>query len=295
MESPLQTTQKKSVIRRKIFGKDRTQWLKTFHIVDWITILVLVVIGGILTLTVKPYNRYLPQEDSSTGYPVKSDIVPTWALMITTLVGPPIIFGLTQFWYKSRHDFHHACLGLYTAWAITFLLTTIVKLSTGSYRPNYRPGTLDQDLKQSFPSGHSSLSFSSMVFLSLYLAGKFKVFNAHTGSLVLKAIFILSPMYISIFIAISRTIDYHHSFADIISGSLLGAGIGSFSYFLFFPLVFLDNCDLPRKHGCKCEHPSNNKRKSKHHHHIDGEKYNMDNIGKNKTSNHSDPPSILPQ
>lgn len=272
----------KKGIKSRIFGKGHTKWLKTFHILDWVTIIAIVAIAGILVLTVDPFDRFLPQEDGTTGFPTKKDIVPEWALFITTLVCPPIIFGLTQFWYKSRHDFHHACLGLYTAWAITFAITTVVKLSTGSYRPNYFEGSKNEDLKQSFPSGHSSLSFSSMVFLSLYLAGKFKVFNTHTGSLVLKAVFILSPMYVSIFIAISRTIDYHHQFVDILAGSLIGAGIGCFSYFLFYPLVFLDNCDLPRKHGCLCEHPNNNKRKLRKHHHIEASDYDIDNYGKKK-------------
>lgn len=286
---------KPNKIKEFCFGKEHSVWLKRFHIIDWVTILVIIAAAGICTLTVTPYNRFLPQEDSSTGYPTKKDIVPEYALFITTLAGPLVIFALTQIWKKSRHDFHHACLGVYAAWAITFAVTTAIKLSTGSYRPNYVEGSLNNDLKQSFPSGHSSLSFSSMVFLTLYLAGKFKVFNVHGGSLVLKGVFILCPVFLAMFIAISRTMDYHHSFADILAGSLIGSGIGTFCYFLFYPLSFADGCDKPRKHGCNHDHQPVSQGKDKSFGSNDGVDHNQPKyiVDKEVTAT-TTPGSILP-
>jgi len=245
-------TSRRKRMLKSVFGSNHREWLRVHHAADWITVIVIVIIAGICALVVPPYNRYLPQEDPTTTYPLKSDIVPNYALFITTIAGPPIIFLIVNLvWTRSKHDFHHATLGVYTAWAYTFALTTAVKLATGSYRPNadaQENNHGSSDFKQSFPSGHASLSFATMVFISLYFTGKFKVFAVHSGSLVLKGVLILSPLYLAMFIAISRTMDYHHSFADIIAGSLLGAGIGLFCYYLFYPLSFDLNCDKPRIH-----------------------------------------------
>jgi diacylglycerol diphosphate phosphatase/phosphatidate phosphatase len=44
-------------------------------------------------------------------------------------------------------------------------------------------------------------------------------------------------------IAITRTQDYKHDFADIVAGGLLGASVAICCYFLFFPSLFDTSCD----------------------------------------------------
>jgi len=235
-------------MREQIFGTDHRRWLRVHHAIDWIVVIVVFIFSGLLSVFVEPYKRFLPESDPLVGYPTKPNIVPVWLLMIICLVIPILTFAITQLWHHSRHDFHHATLGMLSSFAITNLVTTCVKLATGRYRPDYSPSNATWDGRMSFPSGHSSLSFSSMVFVSLYLAGKLQVYRHHNGSLVLKALMICAPCSLSVFVAISRVIDYHHDFSDILAGSILGAGIAVVCYFLWYPSLFSRKPYLPRQH-----------------------------------------------
>jgi len=86
---------------------------------------------------------------------------------------------------------------------------------------------------RSFPSGHSSLSFAGLGFLSLYLAGKLHLFDrrGHTG----KAWLSLTPLAGAALVAISRSMDYRHHWHDILVGSVLGLTLAYFSYRQYFP------------------------------------------------------------
>jgi len=235
-------------IKSRILGADWKKWLKVHHAADWIITIILFIVSGAMGLFIQPRLRYLPEHSDAIQYPIEKDIVPTWLLMVLTLALPIIAFGLTQIWHHSRHDFHHATLGVLTAFAFTNFITTCIKLSVGRYRPNYAGVSTNWDGRQSFPSGHSSLAFSSMVFLSLYVAGKLMIYRSHTGSLVAKGIIVVTPIALAMFIAISRVVDYHHDFSDIIAGSLIGAGIGLMAYFMWYPSLFSKRPDLPRIH-----------------------------------------------
>ncbi len=84
---------------------------------------------------------------------------------------------------QSAHDFHHASLGLAEAVLFTLLFTDVLKVVCGRYRPDwygsapppnnasffgrliqYRyarqglSGAIISDGRQSFPSGHASVS-----------------------------------------------------------------------------------------------------------------------------------------
>lgn len=61
------------------------------------------------------------------------------------------------------------------------------------------------DSQQSFPSGHSSLSFAGLGFLSFYLAGKMHIWHPHGHRN--RAWVALSPLLGAIMVAISRTED----------------------------------------------------------------------------------------
>lgn len=107
----------------------------------------------------------------------------------------------------------------------------------------------------SFPSGHSSLAFAAMVFLSFYMAGHFAIFahgnvdqscnvryeshsthrlgkkivrrfimyfSNHSSKPFWKLLLCLAPWFLATFIAVSRVMDYHHHFEDIVAGSLVG-------------------------------------------------------------------------
>ncbi|KAG9127953.1 hypothetical protein FRC07_007191, partial [Ceratobasidium sp. 392] len=86
---------------------------------------------------------------------------------------------------------------------------------------------------RSFFSGHSSLSFAGLGFLSYYLAGKMHLFDqrGHTG----KAWIALTPLTGALLVAISRTMDYRHHWHDVLIGSIVGLVLSYFSYRQYYP------------------------------------------------------------
>jgi len=166
----------------------------------------------------------------------------------------------------------HPHVGMIEALGLTLFITFILKNFVGRLRPNffaycnykgYRNALMSgnftsynnitqagvigsiefcletslaniNDSQSSFPSGHSSLSFAGLTFLSFYL---FHVaphhFNTrnHTIRLLAIKIAILLILFISAaFVAGSRTRDYWHNFDDILAGAVLGFGSAVFSF-----------------------------------------------------------------
>lgn len=117
------------------------------------------------------------------------------------------------------------------------------------------------DARLSFPSGHSSLSFSGMTLLTCYLLARFGVYS---GSAVLQqspdgtvlmeyrkpekikkafSILCLAPMAVACFVAASRVHDNMHFPADVLAGSMLGAVIAWFTHGVWYVL-------FPSKSNC---------------------------------------------
>jgi len=231
-----------------------SMWFHKSYLMDWTLSVVLFVIVQGATMFLNPFHRYLPPNDPSVDYPEVDDIVSNALLMILAIVLPIAIFALAQIYWKNGQDCHHAMLGLWVAIALTNVFTASVKSAAGRYRPNwlstYRGS--ENEGRFSFPSGHASNSFAGMVFLSLYFMGKFKVFSKDHVVPLWKPLVGLCPLLVCFFIAVSRTVDYHHNFSDIIAGSLIGTGFSLFSYFLYYPSLFSKDCHLPKTHPeCK--------------------------------------------
>jgi hypothetical protein len=85
----------------------------------------------------------------------------------------------------------------------------------------------------SFPSGHSSTSFSGLFYLSLYLAGKLHILD--TKGEVWRVLIVTIPTIGAGLIAVSRIMDARHHPFDVISGSLLGILVAWGSYRQYFP------------------------------------------------------------
>jgi diacylglycerol diphosphate phosphatase/phosphatidate phosphatase len=230
-----------------------TRWWNWYFLVDWVLILGLLVTELIVTtFFLSPYDRYLPPNDPTVSYPLLDDIVPTWSLAFVDVLGPIVIFLFLQIWMRSGHDFHHACLGLLQALVFTMIFTDSIKFAAGRYRPDYlarvssnSSASVLRDGRQSFPSGHSSVSFAAMVYLSLYLAGKLGLYRRYGGS-AWKAIVCLFPLAVATTVAVSRVRDYHHDFSDILAGSLLGAGMGIMAYFMNYNAITAENSHMPK-------------------------------------------------
>ncbi|CAI5495500.1 unnamed protein product [Closterium sp. Naga37s-1] len=159
-------------------------------------------------------------------------------------LGPAAIAFLVH--YAIRRDIvdiHHSVLGLLFAFFSTILITDALKVSVGRPRPDFfircfpsgvpvysssgnalcngNPSIVSEGRK-SFPSGHASVSFSGLAYLSLFLAAKLHSISsssAHLWRLLPPAL----PLVGGIAVGITRIDDYWHFPFDVFVGSLIGA------------------------------------------------------------------------
>ncbi|KAG9102657.1 hypothetical protein FRC06_001531 [Ceratobasidium sp. 370] len=197
---------------------------------------------------------------ASTHSFAEHERVPPFALYMIALVAPAVLMPIVNLLtVRSWWDWHNSWLGLLLGLATTGSITQLVKVTVGRPRPDLidrcQPvsGTVDtspyglvsvnictqtdharlKDGFRSFFSGHSSLSFAGLGFLSFYLAGKMHLFDerGHTG----KAWIALTPLTGALMVAISRTMDYRHHWQDVLVGSLVGLALSYFSYRQYYP------------------------------------------------------------
>ena len=187
-------------------------------------------------------------------------LIPTRFLFSAVITLPLIIF------FISNALKGHPCikideiLAISGALLLNGVLTNVLKLSIGRPRPDFisrcKPVSpvwdaapvcsgVDftfEDGYKSFPSGHSSWSFSTLVFLSLYLAGKFKAlsqFKLRLPQLILS----LTPFLIGCIIGWSRIHDHMHHLGDVMGGAVIGCVISSLCYFHYFHSLFHSHSD----------------------------------------------------
>ena len=143
-------------------------------------------------------------------------------------------------------------LALTGVFALNGVITNSLKLTIGRPRPDFLArcvpisplweaipecsGSLSavEDGYKSFPSGHASWSFSTLFFLTLYLAGRLNVvsqFRVRYALLVLS----LTPFLVGCCVGWSRVHDHMHHFGDVFAGAVLGCTISSLCYFQYFP------------------------------------------------------------
>lgn len=203
-------------------------------------------------------------------YPLSQSYVPTNIVWFIILVIPTLLFTIEYILKRNKKDICEAILCITLIYALNGFLTSYLKVLVGRPRPDFyercKPDGMQDGLitctgdqvlimdgRKSFPSGHSSFSFCSMTFLSLYIAGKLQLFNHSNKVESWKLISSLIPLLVAISIAISRTCDYHHHwqgdfensiflrifsylmFLDVTVGSMLGTTIAYFCYHLYFP------------------------------------------------------------
>jgi len=164
----------------------------------------------------------------------------TFVPLTAILVG----FGL----YRDKTDLKAATLVATLSIPLNGVLTDIAKLLVGRPRPDFAyrcwPGgvvpehafdseylncTGQHDVviegRKSFPSGHSSFSFSAWGFVFFYLSGKLGTFHCTRPSPTWKLLLSLFFLVVPSAIAISRTADYHHHWQDVVVGSALGFSV----------------------------------------------------------------------
>ncbi|CAI5474091.1 unnamed protein product [Closterium sp. Yama58-4] len=157
-------------------------------------------------------------------------------------------------------------LGLLFAFFSTILITDALKVSVGRPRPDFfircfpsgvpvysssgnvlcngNPSVVSEGRK-SFPSGHASVSFSGLAYLSFFLAAKLHSLSssaAHLWRLLPPAL----PLVGGVAVGITRIDDYWHFPFDVFVGSLIGISFAAICYFIHYPSLRHDYCHLPR-------------------------------------------------
>jgi diacylglycerol diphosphate phosphatase / phosphatidate phosphatase len=227
----------------------RARHVMTISRVDWAQALVLcVLLPGVLD-RLPPFVRDQPLDDPFVLHPHLPDTVPSLTLLILSLATPIVVLLATAGGpAAAAAAVEPFMLGLVEANGLTVTITGVLKLLVGRPRPHfaavcvsYVAGSLREctgdpravaEARKSFPSGHSSLAFSTAVYLAAYLAGVvgFGAQGARsrgaaprpTAWKLLALLFF--PMLASL-VAVSRTRDWHHNYDDIVCGSVVGGAI----------------------------------------------------------------------
>jgi len=164
------------------------------------------------------------------------------------------------------HKAHVTILGWFISLILTLFITDVIKNAVGRPRPDLiarckpEKGTSEHQLVtweictetdhhilhdgwRSFPSGHSSFSFSGLGYLALFLAGQCHVFRPRTD--LGRVLLALAPLLGAALIAISRCEDYRHDVWDVTTGSIIGILIAYYTYRRYFPPLRSSRCDVP--------------------------------------------------
>ncbi|CAH9086921.1 unnamed protein product [Cuscuta epithymum] len=224
------------------------------HMHDWL-ILFLLAVAIVILNVINPFYRFVGKDMmADLKYPFKNNTVPFWAVPVYSVLMPISIFLGFYFRRRDVFDLHHAILGLLFSVLVTGVITDAIKDAVGRPRPDFfwrcfpdGKDTYDKwgnvicsglknvlkDGHKSFPSGHTSWSFAGLGFLSLYLAGKVKVFDSQGH--VAKLCVIWVPLIAASLVGISRVDDYRHHWQDVFAGGLLGLTVATLCYLQFFP------------------------------------------------------------
>lgn len=221
---------------------------------------------------VQPFQRQFFINDLTISHPfAEHQRVSDGALFFVSFVIPTVVITVLSLVFTSLKNKMYvlfvSLLGLYISLFTNSIITEVLKVWIGRHRPDFlsrcivREGTpintmvFAQDvctttdiakLMDGFkttPSGHSSISFSGLGYLSLWLCGQFLVSHVDTGAW--RSIVSGLPLFGASYVAFSRTEDYRHHFVDVILGSCLGSLVAWWSYRRIFPRVTDEYCFLP--------------------------------------------------
>lgn len=218
----------------------------------------------IVTYKLEPFQRQFYINDLTISHPfAESERVTNGELFLYSVWVPMMVIGVVAMLMTKPENkiyvTYVSILGLCISCFTTSVVTDILKNMIGRHRPDFlarcvpkKDAPIDvmvfakdvcttknlEALKDGFrttPSGHLSISFSGLVYLSLWLSGQLVVFNENLG--YWRSILAWIPTLQCSYIALSRTEDYRHHFVDVIIGSILGLGMAFWAYRRLFPSV----------------------------------------------------------
>ena len=219
--------------------------------------------------------------------------VPNWLLVVLAYIVPMsahiFMMVLSKFnrVRKIPHDSRDFTLSILISAGLAFILTTFIKNITGRLRPSFYDmcgwdksvewdgvsnlctSSHEKEGRKSFPSGHSSGSFSGLFLLTLYLLGRSRLVapsrvhcQIRSGKRLLKLFLCFAPTLLATWISITRSIDNWHHFSDILAGALIGIASATVAYSYNYAGIFShEAAGLPleayyaksvsKRHGCQ--------------------------------------------
>ena len=185
---------------------------------------------------------------------LRKETIPDWLAAVLCVIIPLLLYSIIGFYWGPDGDVHASLCFFFVTVGLTWLLTDTIKTYAGQLRPNFydmcefNKDTLEcetdskhllQESRRSFPSGHSSLAFGSMMTLSLYFLGKVGIqrnMYSQVPSFRSKILYLLSslPLLLAFFIATSRIHDFWHHPADVVGGALIGVACALFSHGMWY-------------------------------------------------------------
>ncbi|KAG5417525.1 hypothetical protein I9W82_005161 [Candida metapsilosis] len=233
------------------------------YIPDWITVIVLIFIFFQVVEHWEPFHRQFYINDPKLMHPFATvqRVTDNQLYVYSTLIPGIIIIITSLFIAPTNVDKLHliqlSLLGLLFSVSSVSVLTDILKCWIGNPRPDFiqRCGPDPQtpvdtlvdisvctsplgemylsDGLKSTPSGHSSMAFGGLLYLSLWYIGQLQVLKREKHRMGLLLVAAL-PILFAAYIAFSRTQDYRHHFFDIGFGSLLGIVFAWFTHWKYF-------------------------------------------------------------
>lgn len=206
----------------------------------------------------KPFVRPFRISDTTIQFPFATEerVTDNELYVLSCLVPTAVIFlwcealfrlkKLTR--YQSSRLLNISLLGLWIALSVNGVVTDILKAWIARHRPDFLArcvpavgtpadalvgievctaplgGVLLIDGMKSTPSGHSSISFSGLFYLSLWLFRQ--VGGRHLGYQLAAWL----PSLLAVYIALSRTQDYRHHYSDVVLGSAIGIAMAWMGY-----------------------------------------------------------------
>ena len=217
---------------------------------DACVFVVAVAIGAWLEV-MRPTQRFVPRELMwRYSYPHGENTVPTVMVPVVAFLAP-LCFALSapRRWNPAVRR-ERAVGGLCASVGLTWIVTCGMKNLVGGIRPDFAARCWpdgdqawasagvprcsgDDDVVQqgrkSFPSGHTSMSFSGFVYCSLYLAAWLRI-GREEGRAWWKLCVVLAPTVLALFVGLTRIHDYWHHWEDVVVGALLGTAFACASW-----------------------------------------------------------------
>ncbi|KAF2715382.1 acid phosphatase/Vanadium-dependent haloperoxidase [Pleomassaria siparia CBS 279.74] len=263
-----QSRRRSSLLQSQGFIGAAARFWQRSYASDYVGLVILISGYIVIQFFAEPFHRMFSLDNLAIQYPHAEveRVSVLWLFIYAGGIPLGILITWALVFQPGGHKAHVAILGWFISLILTLFITDLIKNAVGRPRPDLiarckpNKGTPDHKLVtfeictqedhhilhdgwRSFPSGHSSFSFSGLGYLALFLAGQCHVFRPRTD--LARVLLALAPLLCAALIAISRCEDYRHDVWDVTAGSTLGILVAYYTYRRYFPPLRSSKCATP--------------------------------------------------